>query len=752
MRKLEKRIRCGLAYSLLLWLALAGLAHADPQLPSIPATSLNVTNFGAVGDSATDNGPAIQNTINAAASMGGGTVMVSAVGILTNYLSGPIGMSNNVCLEIDAGTKLQMLPMSSWLNPGTNFINGSKLHDVAITGSGIIDGQGTNWWFPLASPRPILINLSSCTNVLIQNVTLQNPPSFHIQVKGGDVNVTIQGITINTPFDSHNTDGIDVGVTNAVIRNCTINTGDDNIAFGSGATGVTISNCAFGVGHGLSIGSSTSGGANNILVNNCTWNGTEYGVHLKSARGTGGLVQDLTYRDLTMTNVNFVVAIYSYYNQIGSPSHVINETPLGVSTNGVVVTNNIPTWRNITISNVTASTRGGIGNIAGIIWGLNDVLVSNVVLSHVNFTDATNTFCIYNARDIQIIDCNLATPANTNTLTLYNADVTVTNSVANANLVTVGGLAIPPTNSTLTFFNARAAITDTNELGAGPITLGGSTLAFNQSSVTFSNNITAASASAFALAGGTNLYTGTFSGPLALNQPTGTLLLYGSDTLPAGGAASTVANLTVGDCGQSIAGSVTLTGGSLYVTNGSQTGVLDVRDGTVTLSSGLLKVDNFVMTNSCGRLLRYAGTLSAITTNLDPNLSAVGDGIPNGWKQQYGLDPFDPNLANEDPDGDGFSNLQEYQAGTNPNDPGSTPLRITAIAQETNNIRVTWSTFAGTTDALQRTTGDASGNYSTNNFADIFSVTNATGSVTNYPDPGAATNKPSLYYRVRLMP
>jgi len=81
----------------------------------------------------------------------------------------------------------------------------------------------------------------------------------------------------------------------------------------------------------------------------------------------------------------------------------------------------------------------------------------------------------------------------------------------------------------------------------------------------------------------------------------------------------------------------------------------------------------------------------------------------------------------------------------------TSPLHITAIAREGNNIRVTWSTIAGTTNALQRTAG-ASGNYATNGFTDIFTVNPVVGSTTNYLDLGAAaTNLPSLFYRVRLV-
>jgi hypothetical protein len=61
-------------------------------------------------------------------------------------------------------------------------------------------------------------------------------------------------------------------------------------------------------------------------------------------------------------------------------------------------------------------------------------------------------------------------------------------------------------------------------------------------------------------------------------------------------------------------------------------------------------------------------------------------------------------------------------------------------------------TGTGKTNALQATTGNAGGSYGTNNFTDIFTVTNTVGSVTNYVDRGAVTNFPSRFYRVRLVP
>ena len=216
------------------------------------------------------------------------------------YLCGPIALANNVNLQIDSGAMLQMLPYGTW--PGTStFINGVGLHDVEISGSGTIDGQGADWWAAYNANhnigRPYFINFSSsCSNILIQNVTMQNPPTFHMMLKGNNVNLTIQGITINTSGNSPNTDGMDLASIHVLIQNCYISDGDDNIEIGGSggpAADVTVTNCTFGTGHGVSIGSITSGDVSNLTVINCTFNGTDYGIRMKSDNDRGGLVQNL---------------------------------------------------------------------------------------------------------------------------------------------------------------------------------------------------------------------------------------------------------------------------------------------------------------------------------------------------------------------------------------------------------------------------------------------------------------------------
>ena len=175
--------------------ALTWSLHAAPALPVINTTNIVVvTNapYHAVGDGLTTNTTAIQNAINAAALGGttngaaGGTVEIPP-GI---YLSGPLTLANSINLQIDAGAILRMLPLGMYpggTTTGTTFISGSNLHDLELSGSGAIDGQGAAWW-PYASTngayRPMMFSPAGCNRVLIQNVTLSNSPSFHIAISG----------------------------------------------------------------------------------------------------------------------------------------------------------------------------------------------------------------------------------------------------------------------------------------------------------------------------------------------------------------------------------------------------------------------------------------------------------------------------------------------------------------------------------------------------------------------------------------
>ncbi|MGA2241784.1 MAG: glycosyl hydrolase family 28 protein [Verrucomicrobiota bacterium] len=601
-----------------------------PPLPVINTNNIvNILDFGA--STTKDNTTNIQNAINSAATTNGGCTVEIPAG---TYLSGPLNLANNINLQIDTNAMLQMLPYGSW--PGTStFINGAGLHDVEISGSGTIDGQGAAWWAAYRANnnigRPYFINFSgSCSNILIQNVTMQNPPTFHMMLKGNNVNLTIRSITINTPGNSPNTDGMDLASIHVLIQDCFISDGDDNIEIGGSggpAADVTVTNCTFGTGHGVSLGSITSGDVSNLTVINCSFTGTDYGIRMKSDNDRGGLVQNLTYRNITMTNVGYPIVIYSYYNEYGTPNNISPQTAMNQPS--TPVNPSTPIWRNILISNLTATATTG-NNISGIIWGRPEMLVSNLTLCNVTIAAPTKTFDIYNAQDIRIIDSPLTAPNTTaNTLRLYNAQVTVTNTTPGANLVTLGGLSVPPVNNVLAFYNTMAAIADTGMLGSNPITLGGSSLAFAQDSVAFSNNLNIVSASTLAMTSGNNSFSGAFlgSGPLALSLPAGSLLTLQGDSSGFSGA------LTVNDgtlLVDNTAGSGTGSG-AVTVLSAATLGGTGVVGGSLTVngtlapgnSPGTLTVNNNLVVND-GAVLQYELGASSDLTVVNGNLTLGG--------------------------------------------------------------------------------------------------------------------------------
>jgi endonuclease G len=116
------------------------------------------------------------------------------------------------------------------------------------------------------------------------------------------------------------------------------------------------------------------------------------------------------------------------------------------------------------------------------------------------------------------------------------------------------------------------------------------------------------------------------------------------------------------------------------------------------------------------------------------------------WQIQYFGGTNGAADANADPDGDGQSNLAEFQTGTDPTNSASA-FRILSIVPEGNDLRITWSTAPGKTNAAQF----AAGSYNTN-FVDVFIVTDTVGTITNFLDIGAATNPASGFYRIRLVP
>jgi polygalacturonase len=400
-------------------------------LPIIPGRTFSITNYGAIGDGVVTNTAAIQAAIDAASRAGGGTVELPA-GV---FLSGPLEMASSINLSV-SGT-LRMLPLEKYPGGTTapaNFISGKELHDIAINGAGTIDGQGSPWW-PYAktknAKRPRMIAFSSCERVLIENVLLTNSPMFHIAISGKTTDVTVRGVTIRATAStdpvnpSHNTDACDVTGKRILIQDCDVSVGDDNYTCGGNTSDVLITNCTYGYGHGVSIGSYTSGGVSNFTVINCTFNNTDSGIRIKTDRDRGGFVHQLAYLNLRMTNVSFPILIYASYMATNREYRALNKlTPAIAATYPrSALTGRTPIYRDITFSNITATAQPG--QRAGLIWGLPEMAVTNVLLQRVNIT-ADKPFGIYEAQNVRLVDSKIITPDGVNKLSCTNAQITIT--------------------------------------------------------------------------------------------------------------------------------------------------------------------------------------------------------------------------------------------------------------------------------------------------------------------------------------
>ena len=370
-------------------------AQVSPAQPTIPTHRFSLMDFGAVADGRTPNTEAFRKAIASVEKSGGGTLVVPA-GV---YFTGPIELCSSLNLPLEGGAKrLFSQNFDDYRIEGNKYrplVGAKDCHDLEISGSGVFDGQGDPWWvierrvkaearakgLPDAEMgRPRLVVLEHCQRVRLEGITLANSPMFHfVPLRCEDV--TVDGITISAPSNSPNTDGIDPSVSRRVlITHCRIDTGDDCIAIKAGTRGfgpvedVLVTDCTFLHGHGCSIGSDTDSGVRNMTVQHCTFDGTDIGVRLKSRRGRGGLVENITYSDLTMHNVGQAIVISSYYYGLPKPGMHDEPKPVAADT---------PIWHHIVIKNIVAT--GGTKD-AGLIMGLPEMPAKDIELENISIS------------------------------------------------------------------------------------------------------------------------------------------------------------------------------------------------------------------------------------------------------------------------------------------------------------------------------------------------------------------------------
>jgi polygalacturonase len=407
----------------------AARAEITAALPVIPAARFQLTDFGAVGDGKTLDTAAFEKAIAAIKAAGGGHLIVPA-GV---YKTLPFKLASRMDLHLDPGAvikapdtfaeygmpdpaKALSTPVSSSApgrgrggatrptpliscDPGTT--------DLAITGSGTIDGSGAMFWIwaskaslrylPAHAPlgRPMLVVLSGVTRLHVDGVTLTNSPSFHLAPSGQDI--TLENLRIVAPSDSPNTDAIDPGGERIVIRKCELDVGDDNVALKNGGHDILIEDLTCIHGHGISIGSGTRDGFSHIVVRRCSFDGTDNGLRIKSFRGGGGEVHDIRYSDITMRYVRRPFDINMLYNgNAGLPSDV------GPRQAEPGQTEHIPNFHDIVVDHLTVLA----SPIAGRILGLPELPANNITFSNVRF-QTSRGFLVQDAKNVVFEDARI---------------------------------------------------------------------------------------------------------------------------------------------------------------------------------------------------------------------------------------------------------------------------------------------------------------------------------------------------------
>lgn len=394
--------------------------------PVIPDQTFLITDFGAISGLENNARPAIMSAIDEAVNAGGGRVIIPA-GLW--FSKGPIVLKSKIDLHLAQGARLVFSPepedylpvvLTRW--EGTEVYSYSPLiyarnvHDVAITGLGVIDGNEQSKffaWHPKEKPdqlklrqmgangvaveerifgaghylRPPLIQFFSAERVLLQDYTAKHSP-FWVNHLNYTTHVTMRGIKV----DSHhaNNDGIDVESSRYVlVENNHFRTGDDSavVKAGRDLDGRTIGrpsehivfrNNDMGGEDGIALGSEMSGGIRDVyFIDNTLRTGTS-AVRFKSNLDRGGVVEKIRVCNMTVESFDDL-----FWFQLDYPGALGGNFP--------------SVYRDIIFENITVDKAGTVLSV----HAPEGTPLQNVTFNNVEVKSAEHTFVLKNAENLR---------------------------------------------------------------------------------------------------------------------------------------------------------------------------------------------------------------------------------------------------------------------------------------------------------------------------------------------------------------
>ena len=407
------------------------LARIRP--PSFATRDFPITRYGAREGGKESATAAIAAAIAACTGAGGGRVTVPP----GRFLTGAIHLKSHVNLHLEEGATLlfsndpkDYLPLVYTRFEGTECMNYSPLiyaweqTDIAVTGSGILDGQADpdHWWqmkttakraelvaaadrgVPVGERifgegydlRPNFFQPYRSSNVLVEGVTIRRSPMWELNPVLCR-NVTVRNVKIST--HGPNNDGCDPeSSSDVLIEGCDFDTGDDCIAIKSGRNrdgrrvgafceNVIVRNCRMRDGHGgVSIGSEVSGGVRNVWMENNRMDSPhlERALRIKTNSWRGGVLENFWFRNNTVGEVAEAVVDIDFYYPEG---------PGGPTGGGFK-----PVMRNVVVEHITSER----SKYALYLRGYPDAPISGVRISDCTFRNVARPDVIENVTGLSL--------------------------------------------------------------------------------------------------------------------------------------------------------------------------------------------------------------------------------------------------------------------------------------------------------------------------------------------------------------
>ena len=341
--------------------------------------TLNVRQFGAVGDGVHDDTAAIQAAILHCPA--DGRVLIPA----GRYHVLPLMLKSHVRIELRRGATLLLETDRSKFPILPGMILSTDETDDLNLGS----------W-----ERPRMLLLNHCKNVTVQGVTFQNSPSWNLQPYFSK-DLRFLNIRVSAPANSPNTDGFDPESCDGILlAGAHFSLGDDCIALKSGklymgqryktpCQHIEISHCLMENGHGgMTCGSEMAGGIAHVRLHDCLMRNTDRGLRVKTRRGRGqqGVIDDIVFENVRMEHVGtpYVVNCMYFCDPDGKSEYVQSREKQPVDERtpriGTVA------FRHVTATDVTC---------AGYFLGLPERPIEAVVMENVHIS------CDKNAKPMQ---------------------------------------------------------------------------------------------------------------------------------------------------------------------------------------------------------------------------------------------------------------------------------------------------------------------------------------------------------------